>query len=57
MSASGYKKEYEDGHAAHRKKRQTVTATWDPELRRHDPFDVLSKAMKGRLKSLLPLKA
>ena len=31
-------------------------AAWKPGLRRHDPLTVMDKAMKGRLKSLLPLK-
>ena len=56
MSKSSTANRRHDRQVSSNRKRLKTTAPWTPELRKHDPFDVLSKAMKGRLGSLLPLK-
>ncbi len=56
MKRSTDRKETGGSHLAPKPKRHDPLARWNPELRRHQPLDVLNKAMNGRLKSLLPLK-
>jgi uncharacterized protein (DUF2252 family) len=55
MSKSNPEEKRHSPHPAQKGKRK-VPATWNPELRKQDPFALLDKAMEGRLKSLLPLK-